>query len=140
MAGPFRIRRALVIKEVSATSKIDAQFRAYFERLIKMIPAEVIGLYMAGSGIIPAEPSWMLIAFSAFCLICVFVVRIWGTADPEKNLPPQGVPVLIAAGAFVIWLYHIGGPFVSLGIHVPWIGSILIVCWSFIIPIFYRGD
>ncbi len=140
MSAPFRIRRPSAITKTSTGGKVNQQIRDYFDRLIRMIPAEVIGLYMVFSGFIPAEYPWVLVVWSVLCLIGVFLIRIWGTADPDANLPPQGVPVGIAAGAFVIWLYYIGGPFAAYDIHLPWVGSLAVGFWSFVIPIFYKGD
>jgi hypothetical protein len=136
MSAPFRIERPAVRDAERSTNEA---FKDYLDRLLKMIPGEVVGLYMIGAGFIPKEnPNW-LILWSAFCLILVFVVRIFGTADPKEDKKPQPVPVVVAAGAFVVWLYWLGGPFLSLGFHKPFIASLLVLLWSFVIPFFYKG-
>jgi hypothetical protein len=140
VVAPFRVQRSPRITDVSKTAKVNQELRFYFERLIKMIPAEVIGLYMVGAGVIPPEYPWVLAAWSVVCLFCVVLVRIWGTADPADNLPPQGFPVFASTIAFVIWVYYIGGPFAAFHVHLPWLGSLLVAFWSFVVPIFYRGD
>jgi hypothetical protein len=101
-----------------------------------MIPAEVLGVYTIGAGFIPVAERNVAAAWAVVCLVLVFVVRIYGTADPK----PQPVPVLVAAIAFVIWLYNLGGPFAQFGLHVPYLGSLAVLLWSFVIPIFYEGD
>lgn len=136
MSAPFRIEKPAVRGPERSSSEA---FKDYLERLLKMIPGEVVGVYMIGAGFIPKEnPNW-LILWSVVCLILVFIVRIFGTADPKEDKKPQPVPVGIAAGAFVLWLYWLGGPFVTLGIHKPFIASLLVLLWSFVIPIFYEG-
>ena len=138
MSAPFRIRRSDVgAREVSRES--GEEFKGYLERLVKMIPAEVVGLYLIGSGIIPEGQRVGLLVWSIVCLIAVVVVRAYGTADSKKNLPAQWITVLISSGAFVIWLYSLGGPFESLRWHVPYIGSLLVLAWTFFVPIFYKG-
>jgi hypothetical protein len=138
MSAPFRIRRRDVgARAVSRGS--GEEFKSYLERLVKMIPAEVVGLYLIGSGIIPEGQRVGLLVWSIVCLIAVVVVRAYGTADPEKSQTPQWSTVLISSGAFVIWLYSLGGPFEPFGWHVPYIGSLLVLAWTFIVPILYKG-
>jgi hypothetical protein len=45
----------------------------------------------------------------------------------------------VAAVAFVIWVYTLGGPFADFGVHVPWIGSLLVLAWTSFIPLLYKG-
>jgi hypothetical protein len=140
MAAPFRvIRPGVGRRRVSAK---DEPVRAYFERLIKMIPADVVGLYIVGSGLIPADQRIALVIWTAVCLLAVVVVRVWGTADPdpEKRLPPQWPVVAISSVSFVIWIYSMGGVFAAYGLAVPFLGSLLVLCWTFFVPIFYQGS
>ena len=139
MAAPFRIEKSTAqLRGVRGAA--DQEFREYLGRLLKMIPAEVLGVYMIGSGFIPAAERIASAVWAALCLILVFIVRIYGTADPAAGTRPQPVPVLIAAGAFVIWIYSQGGPFAQFGLHVPYIGSLAVLLWTFVVPIFYRGE
>jgi len=139
MSAPFRIRR----KDVGATPvarEKGAGLKDYLERLMKMIPAEVVGLYLIGSGIVPEGQRTGLLVWSIACLIGVVVVRAYGTADPEKDQTPQWSVVLISSGAFVIWIYSLGGVFELYKLHVPYIGSLLVLAWTFFVPIFYKGS
>lgn len=135
MAAPFRITKPAP----TGTRGRDETFREYLERLLKMIPGEVLGLYMIGSGFIPEKQVVGLVVWSGICLASVVVIRIYGTADPQNGLPSQKVPVFVSAIAFLIWLYWLGGPFGKLGIQIPWVGSLAVLLWSFVIPIFYKG-
>lgn len=128
MAAPFRIPKP---------SGTDA-FKEYLERLLKLIPGEVVGLYMVGSGFIPEAQSIGLLIWSILCLVGVFFVRRYGTADPQAGQGPQNVPVAISCIAFAVWIYWLGGPFEQFGFHVPWIGSLLVLVVSFIVPYFYK--
>ncbi len=138
MSAPFRIRRpdAGAMEVSLGRSKT---FKDYLERLIKMIPGEVVGLYLIGSGLIPVGERFGLLAWSIICLIGVVVIRVYGTTDAEKNLPPQWGAVLISSVAFVIWLYSLGGVFKLYGLHVAYVGSLLVLAWTFFVPIFYKG-
>ena len=38
--------------------------------------------------------------------------------------------------SFVAWLYTMGGPFREWGIYEPWIGAVLLVLWTLVVPLF----
>jgi hypothetical protein len=144
MSAPFRIERSHQnIYMVAAANGTGEGFRQYLDRLMKMIPGEVVGLYLIGSGFIPQEWRWLLVVWTIVCVIAVVVIRRYGTADPENGLPPQGIPVAVSTVAFLIWVYTLGGPFrgykvAGSDLHQPVVGSLLVLSWSFFIPIFYR--
>jgi hypothetical protein len=114
-------------------------FKSYLERLLKMIPGEVISLYMVGSGLIPTEQPVVLASWAAVCLAGVVFIRIYGTADAQANKPTDWVHVAISSVAFAIWAYSMGGPFEAFGLHIPYIGSLLVLAWTFFVPVFYKG-
>lgn len=142
MAAPFRITRPDAPgtpQVVDGTLTSDLAFRFYLERLIKMIPAEVVSLYIVGIGIIPEEQVIGMTVWAIICLIGLFFIRIYGTADPVENKPPDWTHIIISAIAFVIWVYSLGGPFAAWGLYVPWAGSLVVLAWTFFVPIFYKG-
>jgi hypothetical protein len=135
MSAPFRIENRPVLR-----GDTDEAFRQYLQRLLKMIPGEVVGLYLVGNGFIPDSRPIYSALWAVFCLLMVFVVRIYGTRDPERKKPSQPIPVGIAAIAFVIWVYSLGGPFAKYNIYSSALGSLLVLVWSFLIPILYKGE
>jgi hypothetical protein len=138
MAAPFRIRRPDTgVKAVALTA--EEGFKFYLDRLLKMIPAEVVSLYLVGSGFIPTEQSIVLTVWAVVCLVGLVLVRAYGTADTAKNEPTDWVHVAISSVAFVIWVYSLGGPFAAFNLYVPYIGSLLVLAWTFFVPIFYKG-
>ena len=114
-------------------------FRAYLDRLLKMIPAEIVSLFVVGSGVIPEEQSLALVAWTIICLIGVIGLRAYGTADPEERLPTDWTHVAISCGAYIIWVYSLGGPFKAYDLHVSYLGSLLVLGWTFVIPMIYQG-
>lgn len=138
MAAPFRIKRPGVgIGKVSNNQ--EEHFKFYLDRLLKMIPGEVVGLYLVGIGFIPEHQLVVNLIWTVVCLFGVIVIRAYGTTDPEKGYPPDWVHTMISAIAFLIWVYTLGGPFKMLHLHVPYIGSLLVLAWTFFIPILYKG-
>ncbi len=146
MSAPYRITRPskrIGPRAADAQSAASGEeFKGYLDRLMKMIPAEVVGLYLVGNGFVPtADPNYGLVlsVWTLICLIGVIVVKAYGTADVPNHTPPDWVHVAISSVAFFIWVYSIGGPFTAFGLSVPYIGSLLVLAWTFFIPIVYRG-
>ena len=137
MAATFR-----VIHPRAGLQKVGAKeepVREYFQRLMQMIPADVVGLYIVGSGLIPKDKRVVLVVWTVICLFGIVAVRVWGTADPQNRLPTQWPTVAISSVAFLIWIYSIGGAFAAYGLVEPYLGSLLVLGWTFFIPIFYKG-
>ena len=138
MAAPFRIRRPDTGVKAVALERAES-LNFYLDRLLKMIPAEVVSLYLVGSGLIPQAQAVGLTAWAVVCLVGVVIVRAYGTADRAQNKPTDWVHVAISCVAFVIWVYSVGGPFTAFDLHVPYLGSLLVLAWTFFMPMFYKG-
>jgi hypothetical protein len=51
--------------------------------------------------------------------------------------------VAIAAASFVLWTYSMGDVFVRASLFGEWqplLGTLLILGWTFLVPLFYKGD
>jgi hypothetical protein len=138
MSAPFRIVRPDVGVKAAAVSQVES-FNSYLDRLLKMIPAEVVSLYLVGSGLVPKDQYIALTVWAVVCLAGVVLVRAYGTADPANNKPTDWVHVAISTAAFVIWVYSLGGPFTAFNLYVPYLGSLLVLAWTFLVPLFYKG-
>jgi hypothetical protein len=98
-------------------------------RIVKLAPSEVVGLYLLGKGV--ADPSWLGI-WSSICLALVLILRIWGTKS-------QWPSVLISFVSFGIWVLAIGDPILTFPIPDGRILSLVILVFTFLVPIFYKG-
>lgn len=140
MTAPLRITRA----ETRVTRGDEAgggeDFKFYLDRLVRLIPAEVVGLYLIGIGFIPAGLPAALAGWTLVCVGLVVLARAYATADPAKGLGPQWVAVIVATVSFVLWVYSMGGAFEAYGLFYPWLGSLAILVWTFVVPYFYKGD
>jgi hypothetical protein len=132
MSAPLRIRPA-----TTKTIGDQEQLKPYLDRLLKLIPAEVLSLYLVGVGIIPSEKHVVAIGWAIFCLMAVALVKAYGTSDDDTS--PDWTHVCISMIAFVLWVYSLGGPFVVLKLHEPYLASLLILAFTFIAPFAYRG-
>jgi hypothetical protein len=89
MAAPLRIRRPSVVKARGGIAKdTPTQIQSYMERLVKLIPAEVVALYLFGQGIIPLDAKVPIVVWAIACLGLVILVRSRATGDPTNNLSP----------------------------------------------------
>ncbi|MFE2517716.1 hypothetical protein [Streptomyces mirabilis] len=137
MSAPYRIKRRALTKVGHAPGE-DA--KGYLDLLMRVIPGEMLGLYLFGYGLIPKDMAVARIAWFGCCLALLVAVRIFGTKDGPAGLPPQPVPVAVSAVAFVVWVYATGGPFEDMHIAVGWVGSLLVAVTVFVISNFVRGD
>jgi len=138
MSAPFRIRRPDI--GVTKTAREAGEgFKFYLDRLLKMIPAEVVSLYLVGSGFIPKDKPLVLTIWAVVCLVGVVLIRSYGTTDPANNKPPDWIHVAISTTAFIIWVYTLGGPFTAINLYVPYLGSLMVLAWTFFVPMFYKG-
>ncbi len=124
----------------AAAAAIPSPMQGYMERLVKLIPCEVVGLYLVGNGIIPPGTKIATVIWSIVCLLLVVLVRSKATGDKANNISPQWFAVGISSVSFVIWVYNMPGPFQAYGLAIPFAGSLAVLVWTFVVPYFYRGS
>lgn len=135
MSAPFRIKKPVPpVKGEPAEPGDD-----YAKRLLKMIPAEVVAGYLAGTGVIEGRPQEWLLGWTIFCFGATIVVRAWGTADPQANKGPDWLHVFVSAVAFAIWVYAIGGVFATYGLYDGGLATLMMIAWTLIWPWAYKG-
>jgi len=115
----------------------------YWDRLKNLIPTEVSALYVAGLGIIPQGQKIGPVVWAVLCLIFTVIFIATQTkkaeGDTKKTYPIDWAHVVISSISFILWVYALGGPFSLYGLYIPWIGTLLILAWTFIVPRFYKG-
>ena len=127
----------------SATSSADT----YVSRLVKMIPGEALALFAAGAGLIAAaRAEWqpnLLLVWSLISALAIIALRRKATLVSDRS-GPQWISTAIALVSFAIWLYSQGAPFIEMGDDFEEsrgvVSSLLILAWTFFIPLFYKGD
>ena len=108
----------------------------YGKKLMKFIPGEIVVLYMALINILflakNQDLPFDLISWIIFGVgIVGTAVYIWngsGTRNEKK------INVIISVIAFVIWVYTLGGPFLSLSWYNSIYGALLLPVYTFFIP------
>jgi len=137
--APFRITRAPKgeIVEKTLVGRASADLGPWMERLIKLVPSEVVALYLAGRAY---ATNWEGL-WAPICLAVLLVIRVMGTKPPGPTLKGvQWWAVAISSISFVIWVYAMGGHFLDWVITDPGIPSAAVLIWTVVIPILYKGD
>jgi hypothetical protein len=106
----------------------------YKSKLLKYIPGEVVTLYILIFGF--AEGAKDLIPFKLVAWI-IFGVGILGTILYLWRIEKVKIwsQLLISAIAFAVWVFALGGPFITLSWYQSVFGAILLPIYTFFIPI-----
>lgn len=105
----------------------------FWSRLLKYIPIEVIGAYLAATGLVSAASShrtreiilWIIFSV-ALVMTPVYLRKLGGVVRTRQ--------LLVSAAAFAVWAFALGGPFAeSWSGYEPWMGSIAVILSAFVL-------
>lgn len=106
----------------------------YLTRIIKYIPAEVVALYITLHGIASSAKTGIpfeLISWIIFTVgILGTVLYLWRVGNVNDKLQ-----ISISTGAFIVWVFALGGPFSSLSWYHPLYGALILPIYTFFIPV-----
>jgi len=107
----------------------------YPAKLLKIIPAEIIAAYLAAVGLIPKTYEYTLeiliiISIFLFCCVPLYLVYVIKIQKPGQ--------LIFSTLSFAVWVFSIGGPFTYISFYQPFIGSIVLILWTLIIPFVYK--
>lgn len=111
----------------------------YQERLVKYIPAEVIGLYVTLTAILKGSKSdlansYELINWLVFIVSLVVLYLILRKTENSGDTS-QRVAIMLA---FVVWVFALGGPFEMLAWYKSTFGALLLPIYSVSLPYFLK--
>ena len=103
--------------------------QTYQDKLLKLIPSEIIGAYVFLQGVIPKEHGkWGTTVVS---LILLIMTPIYLRRIQKVKLNNQLIATTISFG---VWVYSLGGPFQYWNIYQPWLSSVILVLWTLAVP------
>ena len=106
----------------------------YTDRLLKYIPAESVALYLTLQGIVSSSVegralyTWLWFAFGIG--IIVTPCTMWRVQQVSKR-----VQLAVSTAAIGVWVFALGGAFASLSWYEPFLGSVLLVVFTFFVPL-----
>jgi hypothetical protein len=118
------------------TSGTGSTLDTYFDKVLKYIPADVNGAWVAATGIINGTTGAQnkILLWVAF-LVGLAVTAAWTyrqTSEPGK--PPARTQTLIATGAFFVWVLALGGPFATIeGFNFSVIGALALIGYTLLV-------
>jgi len=128
-----------MLKNTKTMSRQINSTQPFSDRLVKLIPTEIIGAYTALATILGFGPgegtndysNQSLIMFVFFALLLLTPIYAWKINGIRYKL--QLVLITIS---FVIWVYTLGGPFVKWNMYYPNVSVVILILWSLIPPLF----
>jgi len=120
------------------SNESEGKIDGYFDRLLKSIPSDVVGLWLAGSGLIQGQADngsragllWFL-----FVVGLVFSFFWTRKQTTESGKPTAWRQIFLSCVAFIVWVFAIGGPFAELAFYKPVYGSLLLLIYTSAIPL-----
>jgi hypothetical protein len=129
--------RRIVTKQLQSTEAGETQkLDGYFDRLVKYIPADVVGLWLVGVGLINQIDTAKAVVMIVFFFTCLGITA-WWTYDQTKE--PGKVTartqIVIASIAFAVWVIALQGADIRAAFnrYQPAIGSLLLLVFSTIV-------
>lgn len=127
--------RRIVTTEFQANT--STRIDTYFDKLIKYIPSEIVGAWIAIKGLVASGDGipqngllWILfIIFTVLTTAYIFKQ----TSEPRKK--PAKTQILISTVAFIVWAFALGEPFSSLPFYSPVYGSLLLIIYNLAVPL-----
>lgn len=112
----------------------------YQDKLLKLIPTEIVGAYMFLSGVVSGGPESAaatastlddnLIFVVFFALLAFTPLYLWRVSNVHNV-----VQIIVTTMSYVVWVYTLGGPFSIWGIYSPAAGSVVLVLWTLAMPL-----
>ena len=128
--------RRIITSQLEAKGE-SAKLDGYFDKLLKYIPTEIVGAWIAITGLIKSASNiptntilWILLVIFTG-LTALYILR--QTSKPKK--PPAIKQTIISTIAFIIWVFALGKPFDSLSLYSRVYGSSLLILYNLIIPL-----
>jgi hypothetical protein len=128
--------RRIITSQLEAKGQ-EVKIDGYFDKLLKYIPTEIVGGWIAITGLIKSASNiptntilWILLVIFAI-LTTLYILR--QTFEQKKPLAIK--QTTISTIAFIVWVFALGEPFDSLSFYNPIYGSVLLILYNLIIPL-----
>jgi hypothetical protein len=106
----------------------------FMARVVKYIPTEIVGLYVAASGLVAGgtnEPSRLLWYVFGACALLTPLYLWRFTREPAAGKGPLWIQVILGTIAFPTWVFALGGPFVLLAWYSPKVAALVLIFVTF---------
>jgi hypothetical protein len=116
-----------------------SQVNDYKDRLVKLIPSEIITAYVTLKALINGageQGNRQLLTWIVFGILVILnPLYLYYVTNVKK-----AGQIVFSSFAFVLWVMVIGGTFTKvLGYSAEYLGSIMLVIYTLLIPFVYKG-
>ena len=113
----------------------EGELNTYLERTAKYIPGEIIAGYLGINGILASvstdQGSLRQLVYVMTFLLCLALTPVYFNRIAKQG-EPRRLQMILSTIAFLVWAYSLGGVFTAFGIHIPWLGSILLIVFTLV--------
>jgi cation transport ATPase len=162
MPNPFKepsyyffpmVRRIITLSELDedkAAARVAAapQPDDYTSRILKLIPAEIVAGFLAADAAfnsvtnIPSGELLLVKWITFFALLALTPVYLFRTLSDatlnQKAKKTRNLQILFASGAFVVWVFTLGGPFKDFPWYHSVYGTVMLILYTFLIPLVFK--
>jgi hypothetical protein len=128
--------RRIITTQFQSTNN-EVKIDTYFDRIIKYVPSEIIGAWIAVKGMVLGfsnKPKDMILWVAFIIGILFTALWIWKqTSEPGK--PIAKTQILISVGAFIVLVFSLGEPFTQLSWYDPGYGSLSLIFYTLLIGV-----
>jgi hypothetical protein len=134
--------RRIITTELQAVGTGTATVDGYFDKLVKYIPADIVGAWIFASSAIkeasgaPVTPL-LWVTFAVLLIVTPLWTWRW-TKMPGK--PTARTQMAVSTVSFAVWVLALGGPFATLGFYRPIYGSLVLVLYSLVVAMVSPRD
>ncbi len=146
MGRNILLRRSTTLAQREGDTAPTEQPDNYAAQIVKLIPVEVVGVYLGISNLIEGQQitdaatnqtvQW-IVFFTILLITPFYLHRAAGVTDKAQ--------LWISTLSFIVWALSLGGPFALFfddklagGLTIKFLGAILIMVYSLVVPIFYK--
>lgn len=107
---------------------------SYLDRLVKLIPAEAVALYVTLSAILRSAsqvPGWL--PWLVFVVLLALTPAYTWKATQSTSRPTPYAQIGASTVAFFIWVFALGGPFANLPWYLPVYGGVLLPLYTAVV-------
>ena len=129
--------RRIITTQFQSTNN-EVKIDTYFDRIIKYVPSEIIGAWIAVKGLVLGfsdEPKEMMVLWIAFFIGIIFTALLIWRLTSEPGKPIAKTQILLSVGAFIVLVFSLGEPFTQLSWYDPGYGSLSLIFYTLLIGI-----
>jgi len=131
------VRQVLAAPVTRSVSDEERAGDEYVEKILKLIPAETVAVYLSLDGVLSSALSGQQLRI---WLWVIFVLVLVGNILYLRRAKVTAVSQLtLMSVAFGIWVLALGGPFALFEWYRPFMGSVVLTLFTFFLAPLYRG-